>query len=48
MVRHMQGISLTMGMKNSLNSLSNIQDQIETTNKRLSSGKKVNSASTTR
>lgn len=40
----MQNISLTMGMKNSLSSLSNIQDQIETTNKRLSTGKKVNSA----
>lgn len=40
----MQNISLTTGMKNSLSSLNNIQEQIEGTNKRLASGKKVNSA----
>jgi flagellin len=40
----MERASLTLGMKNALFSLSNIQDQIEGTNKRLATGKKVNSA----
>jgi flagellin len=37
-------ISLTVGMRNALTSLSDLQGQIETTNKRLATGKKVNSA----
>jgi flagellin-like hook-associated protein FlgL len=37
-------ISLTGGMKNALSSLNNIQSDINATNKRLSTGKKVNSA----
>jgi flagellin len=37
-------VSLTFGMRNSLNSLSDISSAIETSNKRLSTGKKVNSA----
>ena len=40
----MERASLTLGMKNALSSLTNIQDQIEGTNKRLATGKKVNSA----
>ena len=40
----MQSLSLTLGMKNALSSLDNIQGQIDGTNKRLASGKKVNSA----
>jgi flagellin len=40
----MQAPSLTMGMKNALSSLDNIQGQIDSTNKRLATGKKVNSA----
>ncbi len=40
----MERASLTLGMKNALSSLSNIQDQIEGTNKRLATGKKINSA----
>jgi flagellin len=40
----MQTASLTLGMKNALSSLDNIQDQITSTNKRLATGKKVNSA----
>jgi flagellin len=40
----MQTASLTLGMKNALSSLDNIQEQITTTNKRLATGKKVNSA----
>jgi flagellin-like hook-associated protein FlgL len=35
-------IALTSGMRNSLNSLSDLDSQIATTNKRLSTGKKVN------
>jgi flagellin len=38
------GISLTNGMRNALYSLSDLQGQIESTNKRLATGKKVNSA----
>jgi flagellin len=37
-------ISLTVGMRNALGSLGELQDQITTTNFRLASGKKVNSA----
>ncbi len=37
-------ISLTAGMKNALNSLQDLQDNIKTTNNRLATGKKVNSA----
>ncbi|MGL5362622.1 MAG: flagellin [Bosea sp. (in: a-proteobacteria)] len=37
-------ISLTTGMRNALGSLGELQDQITTTNFRLASGKKVNSA----
>lgn len=37
-------ISLTTGMRNALTSLSDMQDSIQTTNKRLATGKKVNSA----
>jgi flagellin len=40
----MQTASLTLGMKNALSSLDNIQGQITETNKRLATGKKVNSA----
>jgi flagellin-like hook-associated protein FlgL len=40
----MQSASLTFGMKNALSSLDNIQGQIDGTNKRLATGKKVNSA----
>lgn len=38
------GISLTAGMRNSLNSLTSLQSQITTTNNRLATGRKVNSA----
>jgi flagellin-like hook-associated protein FlgL len=44
MVRAMQTASLTLGMKNALSSLGNLQDQIEKTNNRLATGKKVNTA----
>lgn len=37
-------ISLTAGMKNALTSLNNIQDSVRSTNQRLATGKKVNSA----
>lgn len=37
-------ISLTSGMKNALNSLTDLQSQIQSTNNRLATGKKVNSA----
>jgi flagellin-like hook-associated protein FlgL len=37
-------ISLTAGMKNALSSLNDIQENIQGTNKRLATGKKVNSA----
>jgi flagellin len=37
-------IALTMGMRNSLYALSNLEDQITVVNKRLATGKKVNSA----
>ncbi len=37
-------ISLTNGMKNALTSLTNLQEQMQDTNKRLATGKKVNSA----
>ncbi len=37
-------ISLTAGMKNALTSLQDLQDNIKTTNQRLATGKKVNSA----
>ncbi len=37
-------ISLTAGMKNALNSLQDLQENIKTTNNRLATGKKVNSA----
>jgi flagellin-like hook-associated protein FlgL len=37
-------ISLTRGMKDALSSLNNLQDQIKTTNNRLATGKKVNTA----
>lgn len=37
-------ITLTGGMKNALSSLNNIQDSIKSTNNRLATGKKVNSA----
>lgn len=40
----MQTASLTLGMKNALSSLDNIQGQINSTNNRLATGKKVNSA----
>ncbi len=40
----MQTASLTLGMKNALTSLGDLQDQITGTNKRLATGKKVNSA----
>lgn len=40
----MESISLTRGMKNALNSLNDLQSQIQTTNNRLATGKKVNSA----
>jgi flagellin-like hook-associated protein FlgL len=40
----MQTASLTLGMKNALTSLGDLQGQIEGTNKRLATGKKVNSA----
>lgn len=40
----MQAPSLTKGMKNALSSLDNIQGQIDSTNKRLATGKKVNTA----
>jgi flagellin len=44
MVRTMKTASLTQGMKNALTSLGDLQDQITTTNQRLATGKKVNSA----
>ncbi len=44
MVRNMQTASLTLGMKNALSSLGNLQNQIEKTNNRLATGKKVNTA----
>lgn len=40
----MKPISLTQGMKNGLSALSNLQDQIASTNNRLATGRKVNSA----
>jgi flagellin len=44
MVRKMKAASLTTGMKNALSALDNIQGQIDKTNNRLATGKKVNSA----
>lgn len=38
------GISLTAGMRNSLNSLTSLQENITATNQRLATGRKVNSA----